>query len=151
LFRVVGARADLQIRPGLSIPGSELVETASRSSGPGGQHVNKTNTRVTLRWSVTESEALSAQQRRRLLRRLAARLTRRLQLVVHAGRFRSRARNRQLARERLAELVRDALRTRPARVPTRPSRAARERARDAKRRHSAVKRARGRVREENET
>jgi ribosome-associated protein len=146
LFRVVGARADLQIRPGLSIPGSELVETASRSSGPGGQHVNKTNTRVTLRWSVPESEALSAQQRRRLLRRLAARLTRRLQLVVHAGRFRSRARNRQLARERLAELVRDALRTRRARVPTRPSRAARERTRADKQRRSAVKRGRGRVR-----
>jgi ribosome-associated protein len=142
----MGARDDLEIRPGLRIPGSELTETASRASGPGGQHINKTNTRVTLRWSVAESEALSAQQRRRLLRRLAQRLTRRQQLVVHASRFRSRARNRQLARERLAELVRDALRTRRARVPTSPSRAARERTRADKRRRSAVKRTRGRVR-----
>jgi ribosome-associated protein len=142
----MGARDDLQICPGLRIPGSELTETASRASGPGGQHVNKTNTRVTLRWSVAESEALSAPQRRRLLRRLAPRLTRRQHLVVHASRFRSRARNRQLARERLVELVRDALRTRRARVPTRPSRAARERTRAAKQRRSAVKRTRGRVR-----
>ncbi len=147
----MGAREDLPIRPGLSIPGSELKETASRSSGPGGQHVNKTSTRVTLRWSVAESQALSGQQRRRLLRRLAPRLTRRLQLVVHAGRFRSRARNRQLARERLAELVRDALRARRARVPTRPSRAARERARGAKQRRSAVKRGRAPVRADTET
>lgn len=147
----MGARRDLQIRTGLSIPGSELKETASRSSGPGGQHVNKTNTRVTLRWSVAESEALSPQQRRRLLRRLAPRLTRRLQLVVHAGRFRSRARNRQLARERLVELVREALRTRRTRVATRPSRAARERTRAVKQRRSAVKRVRGRVRGDSET
>ena len=147
----MGARRSLQIRTGLSIPGSELKETASRSSGPGGQHVNKTSTRVTLRWSVAESEALSPQQRRRLLRRLAPRLTRRLQLVVHSGRFRSQARNRQLARERLVELVREALRTRRTRVATRPSRAARERTRTVKQRRSAVKRARGRVRGDSET
>ena len=147
----MGARRDLPIRSGLSIPGSELKEAASRSSGPGGQHVNKSSTRVTLRWSIPESEALSAQQRRRLLRRLAPRLTRRQQLVVHAGRFRSRARNRQLARERLAELVREALRIRRARVATRPSRGARERTRALKQRHSAVKRTRGRVREDSET
>jgi ribosome-associated protein len=147
----MATRGDLRIRSDLTLPAAELRETASRSSGPGGQHVNKTNTRVTLRWSVAESEALTAAQRRRLLRRLAGRLTRRDALVVHAGRFRSRARNRELARARLAELVRDALETRRARVATAPSRAARARTREAKQRRAALKRTRGRVRADAES
>ncbi|MDH5306979.1 MAG: alternative ribosome rescue aminoacyl-tRNA hydrolase ArfB [Myxococcales bacterium] len=151
MFRSMRAHDDLPIRPGLLIPSGELRETASRSGGPGGQHVNKTSTRVTLRWSVAESEALTPGQRQRLLQRLAGRLTRRGQLVVHAGRFRSRARNRVLARERLAELVRDALRARRLRIPTAPSRAAHERALRAKKRRAALKRGRQRVRGENDT
>jgi ribosome-associated protein len=91
---------------------------------------------------------LSDGQRERLLARLASRLTQRGHLVVHAQRFRSRGRNRDLARERLAELVDDALRTRAPRVATRPSRAQRARRLDAKRRRSAVKRARGRPRDD---
>lgn len=134
------------MRHDLTIPAAEIHEAASRSSGPGGQHVNKSNTRVTLRWSVAESSALTPLQRRRLLQRLEGRLTQRGHLVVHAGRHRSRARNRELARERLAELVTEALRSRASRVPTRPGAAARRRAIESKRRRSAVKRARGRVR-----
>jgi ribosome-associated protein len=137
---------DLEIRSDLVIPGSELVETASRSRGPGGQHVNKTSTRVTLRWNVAESAVLGEARRSRLLRGLAGRLTVRGQLVVHAGRHRSRARNRELARARLAELVREALRRRRPRLATRPSRAARQRALEAKRRRGAVKRGRGPLR-----
>ncbi len=138
----------LEIQPGLRIPADEIRETASRSSGPGGQHVNKTETRVTLRWNAAKSRVLSQEQRRRLLSRLGSRLTRRGHLVVHAQRFRSRGRNRHLARERMAELVREALHTQRARVPTRPSRAQRARRLEGKRQRSAVKRQRGRPRED---
>lgn len=138
----------LDVRPDLRIPEDELHESASRSSGPGGQHVNKTETRVTLRWSVRDSRALREDQRARLLSQLAGRLTQRGHLVVHAQRTRSRARNRELARERLAELVRDALHAPAERVATRPSRAQRARRLDVKRRRSAVKRTRCRPRED---
>ena len=134
----------LRIRRDLSIPAGELVETASRSGGPGGQHVNKANTRVTLRWNALESRALSAALCRRLATRLAGRLTRSGELIVHARRFRSRARNRELARERLAELVREALARQRPRVATAVSRGARVRRLDAKRQRSSLKRSRGR-------
>jgi ribosome-associated protein len=138
----------LDVRPGLRIPEDELHESASRSSGPGGQHVNKTETRVTLRWNVRDSRALGEAERARLLARLGSRLTRRGHLVVHAQATRSRARNRELARDRLAELVRDALHAPAQRVETAPSRAQRARRLDAKRRRSALKRGRERPREE---
>ncbi len=138
----------LEVRGDLRIPAEEIHESASRSSGPGGQHVNKTETRVTLRWNVVESRVLGEERRSRLLSRLSARITNRGHLVVHAQRFRSRGRNRVLARERMAELVRDALRQRAPRRPTRPSRAGRERRLDAKRRQAARKRGRGRPRED---
>jgi ribosome-associated protein len=134
--------SDLEVRPGLVIPAGEIEESASRSGGPGGQHVNKTSTRVTLRWNVAASRCLDANLRRRLERRLAARLTRSGDLLVHARRHRSRARNRELARQRLAELVREALATRRSRVATRPTRASRQRHREAKRRRGALKRSR---------
>ena len=130
---------DIPVRRGVVIPASEVQETASRSSGPGGQHVNKSNTRVTLRWCLRESSALNPAERIRVEQRLGARLTRAGELIVHAGTHRSRARNRTLARERLAELVRDALRTRAPRVPTRAGIGVRARGRDAKRHHSAKK------------
>ncbi len=138
----------LEVRGDLRIPAEEIHESASRSSGPGGQHVNKTETRVTLRWNVVESRVLGEERRSRLLSRLSARITNRGHLVVHAQRFRSRGRNRVLARERMAELVRDALRQRAPRRPTRPTRAARERRLDAKRRQAVRKRDRGRPRED---
>ena len=134
------------MRRGVVIPASELEETASRSGGPGGQHVNKSNTRVTLRWCLRESSALDPVARRRVEQRLGARVTRAGELIVHAGTHRSRERNRALARERLADLVRSALRTRAPRVPTRAGAGVRARGREDKRRHSAAKRARRRVR-----
>ncbi|TMA32083.1 MAG: aminoacyl-tRNA hydrolase [Deltaproteobacteria bacterium] len=117
---------DIPVRRGIVIPASELEETASRSSGPGGQHVNKSNTRVTLRWRVRESSALDPIARRRVEERLGARVTRAGELIVHAQT--------------------DALRTRAPRVPTRAAAGARARSRAAKRRHSAKKSARRAVR-----
>ncbi len=130
---------DLRVSRGLLIPAAELRESASRSSGPGGQHVNKSSTRVTLRWNIETSRTLSDRQRTRLLSRLARRLTRDGELVIHAGRARSRARNRERARERLAELVSDALATPRKRLATRPSASARTRRLQQKKRRSAIK------------
>jgi ribosome-associated protein len=136
---------DLEIRRGLIVPGGEIREAASRAGGPGGQHVNKASTRVTLRWNVRRSAALDERQRARVLERLAPRLTRSGDLVVHADSARSRTRNREAARARLAELVADALRVSRRRVATRPSRAARARRVEEKRQRSGIKRTRGRI------
>lgn len=138
---------DLQIAPWFTIPEGEIAEAASRASGPGGQHVNTTNTRVTLRWNVARSVAPNPEQRQRLLERLAPRLTTSGELVVHSDRRRSRARNRDAARERIRQLVREALHEDPERRPTRPSRSSKARIRKAKTLRSVVKRGRGRVRE----
>lgn len=133
---------DLEIRPGLVIPAAELQEAASRSGGPGGQHVNKTSTRVSLRWNAISSEVLTETLRRRLLRRLESRLTRSGDLLVHARQQRSRTRNRELARERLAELVREGLASPRQRVATRATRGSKKRRLDTKRQRGALKKGR---------
>jgi len=135
----------LEVGPDLRIPEEELVLQMSRASGPGGQKVNKTSSRVTLRWRVATSIALSERQRARLLARLASRLTREGELVLHAQRSRSQTANREQARARLLELVRDALIERAPRRPTAPTRGSRERTRAEKRQRSARKRQRARV------
>lgn len=133
---------DLRIHTRLTIPDDELKEVTSRSGGPGGQHVNKTSTRVTLRWNVRTSAALSEGQRERLLRRLASRLNSRGELLVHASDTRSQSRNRECARERLARIVAEGLATRRKRVATKPSAGSRARRLEAKQRRSDVKRRR---------
>jgi ribosome-associated protein len=136
---------DLVLRPGrglpdgLVVPSAELIERFSRSSGPGGQGVNTTDSRVELRWDVAHSTAVSDEQRGRLLDRLSSRLVDGV-VTIAASEHRSQFQNRQAARARLAALLRDALEPpSPARRPTRPSRAAQQRRVDAKRRRSEVK------------
>ncbi len=138
--------ADAGVRAGpVFVPEAELVERFSHSSGPGGQSVNTSDTRVELRWDVANSAALTDIQRARLLDRLGGRLVGGI-LVVTASEFRSQWRNRQAARARLSALVAEGLRPPPAaRRPTRPSRAARERRLSGKKRRGEVKRGRGRV------
>jgi len=131
--------ADLRVSRGLVIPAGELHATASRSSGPGGQHVNKSSTRVTLRWNIEASEVLSDRQRALLLSRLAHRLTRGGELILHAGRARSRTRNLENARERLSEIVSRGLATTRKRIATRASASARKRRVEQKKRRSSVK------------
>ena len=134
---------DLRIHRGLVIPASELSESVSRSSGPGGQHVNKTSTRVTLRWNVQHSEVLSDRQRSRLLSRLRSRLTSDGELILHAG-SRSQARNRESVRERLTDLVRDALAPRRTRIASKPSKRSVSRNIASSKRRSDLKRGRRR-------
>ena len=137
-------RADHPLPGGNRIPSDEIEELASRAGGPGGQHVNKTNTRVSLRWDLRGSRGLSAAARVQLLDRLRSRLSREGVLVVHADRNRSRERNREAAHARLRELVEQALRRDAPRQSTRPPRGSVQRRLDAKRQRSAVKRQRRR-------
>ena len=137
--------SDLVLRParglpdGLIVPDAELVERFSRSSGPGGQSVNTTDSRVELRWDVAASGALGDEQRARLLDRLGTRLVDGV-MTVTASEHRSQLQNRAAARARLAALITDALAPPPpARRATRPSRAARERRLQAKRARSETK------------
>jgi ribosome-associated protein len=130
---------------GLVIPAVELVERFSRSSGPGGQSVNTTDSRVELEYDAAASPVLTDIQRRRVLARLEARLTDG-RLVVVATEHRSQHRNRVAARERLAELLRVALAPPPpARRPTRPSRSAQRRRLEAKKQRGRTKALRRRV------
>jgi len=135
---------DLVVSRELTIPGDELIVVTSRSGGPGGQNVNKVETRVTLRWSLTGSRALGVAQRERLLTRLASRLTTDGELVLHVDESRSQARNRLLARLRLAEVVRAALIVPRKRRATKPTRASQQRRVAGKQRRSEIKRGRGR-------
>jgi ribosome-associated protein len=130
----------LAVNESLSIPRSELDVRVSRSSGAGGQHVNKTSSRVEIFWSVAGSRALSDEQRSRLQDKLASRLTTEGSIRVVASDMRSQSRNRELAEERLADLVRRALIIPRKRRATKPTRAAKEARLDSKKRHSSKKR-----------
>jgi ribosome-associated protein len=130
---------------GLTVPGADLVERFSRSSGPGGQGVNTSDSRVELEVDVTALQGLGASQRTRLLAALEPRLVDGRLLVVAASEHRQQRRNRVAARERMAELLRDALAPPPpARRKTRPTRGSTERRLATKRRRSDVKAARSR-------
>ncbi|MHB2024444.1 MAG: alternative ribosome rescue aminoacyl-tRNA hydrolase ArfB [Mycobacteriales bacterium] len=134
----------IALRPGLTIPDRELDWAFSRSSGPGGQHVNTSDTRVSLSFDVAQSSALDGAARELIMHRLARRLVNG-RLTVTASEYRSQWRNREAAANRLAALLGEALR--PAglpRHPTRPTRASRERRLEAKRRHGQLKAARRR-------
>jgi len=122
-----------------TVPLDEIEFRASRSSGPGGQHVNTASTRVEARWNVVESAALTDPQRRRLLDKLGSRIDSNGVLRVVAGERRSQLRNRDAAVERLNRLVQRALHTPKLRKKTKPSRAATEKRIEQKRRRGAQK------------
>jgi ribosome-associated protein len=123
----------IQVAEGTVIPLEEIQFRASRSSGPGGQHANVTASRIEAVFDVEASEALSAEQRGLLIRKLGGRVT------AVAQDARSQARNRELALERLRQKLEAGLRRPKPRRPTRPSRAARERRLQQKRQRSQRK------------
>ena len=138
---------DLQVPPGpglpqgLVVPAVELVERFSKSPGPGGQSVNTTDSRVELEYDVTASAVLTDTQRTRALRRWPEG-----RVSIAASEHRSQHRNRVAARERLAELLREALAPPPPpRRPTKPSRGSKERRLRAKKERGQTKALRGRV------
>jgi ribosome-associated protein len=136
----------LEITPDLRLPLSELDYQASRSGGPGGQHVNTSSTRIEVWWDVARSPTLSEAQRAQVLERLRSRLdsTGRLRLVSSGSR--SQLRNREDVTERLRSVVAGALAVRKRRKPTRPSRAAKAARLEAKRRRAMTKERRRSVR-----
>ncbi len=135
---------DLEVSSGLTIRAAELSWRFSRSSGPGGQHVNTSDSRVQLRWDIARSDALTDDQRATLLSRLDRRLVDGA-VTVTVSQERSQLRNREIALETLAELVRDAFAPPgPARRPTRPTRGSTRRHLAAKQKRSATKQQRRR-------
>jgi ribosome-associated protein len=134
----------LRITPQVTIPLEELRFRFSRSSGPGGQHVNRVETRVELLFDVGRSPSLGAAEKAQLLERLKSYIDKDGVLHLIASSSRSQWRNRQEAIARFQGLLTRALRPRKARRPTRPSRAAQERRLRAKQARSARKRSRQR-------
>jgi ribosome-associated protein len=131
---------DLRVNSRLVIPAGELRERFSRSSGPGGQSVNTTDSRVELSFDVARSPSLPEREKERALAALAARLTDGV-ITVAAEAERSQLMNREAARARLAALLRQAVAPPPPpRVPTKPTRGARERRLTQKRRRASTKR-----------
>jgi ribosome-associated protein len=128
----------LHVRRGLDLPLSEITWRATTSGGPGGQHANRTLSRVEVEFDVGASSVLGPRQRQRLLDRVGP------VVRASAAETRSQARNRQLALERLASRIDAALRVEPPRRPTRPTKSSQVRRVEAKRRRSEVKRRRRR-------
>jgi ribosome-associated protein len=130
---------DLEVVPGFTIPAAELVWKFSRSSGPGGQHVNTSDSRVQLTWSVIDSLVVGDDERAALMERFSGSVT------VTVSEQRSQLRNREIALENLATLLRDALAPPPPpRRPTRPTRGSARRHLAAKKQRSEIKQRRQR-------
>ena len=124
-----------QIEGDIRIPSSEISFTSSRSSGPGGQHVNKVSTRVTLLFNVTASPSLTGAQKERLQQLMGTRISQAGVLQINSQEYRSQSRNRQAALDRFVRLLREALRKpKPRRPTTKPRRAKEERLQKKKQR-----------------
>jgi ribosome-associated protein len=134
----------IEVTPALRIPRGELVFRATRSGGPGGQHVNTSSTRIELTWDVAGSLSLADDTRAWLLQRLATRLDSSGQLRLVAQDERSQLRNREAALERFRELVARALVVPRKRKATKPSKAAKRARLDDKKHRGAIKKERRR-------
>jgi ribosome-associated protein len=132
----------IQVTPTIQIDEQELQETFIRSSGPGGQNVNKVATAVQLRFDVARSPSLSPDVRERLLRLGGKRVTEAGVLMIDARRFRTQERNRQDARERLVALIRKAAERPKSRRKTRPTAGSIKRRLESKHHRARVKQTR---------
>lgn len=135
--------ADIIINDRITVPAAELSYTASRSSGPGGQHVNTADTRIQVRWNLKQSQAFSETEKARLRRALRSRLTESGDLILACDGHRSQRRNREEVTQRLAAIIRANLRPPKPRKKTKPTRASKERRLEDKRRRSRLKKSRG--------
>jgi ribosome-associated protein len=138
---------DLKIINSVSIPTSELRFRFSRSSGPGGQHAQKSSTRVELLFDVNNSPSLTEEHRERVQKRLAQYIDSKGLLHLAAESERSQLRNREQVVDRFQSLMRSALKRRKRRKPTKPTAASKEKRLKAKRRRSEKKKTRGSVRD----
>ena len=138
----------ISVNRNIIIPNAELTESFVRSTGPGGQNVNKVATKVELRWTPATSSALSDAQKTYLAQRLAHRIIESGELIVSCDEHRTQGRNRDEARDKLALLVRQALVRPKKRRPTKPSRASIKRRLDGKKRRSSTKKNRAKARQD---
>lgn len=129
-----------------SLPYSEFVFSFVRSSGPGGQNVNKVNSKAVLRWNIQQTVCFSPDEHHRILRKLAPRLTNEGDLVVMSDRFRDQKQNKDDCVEKLAALVEEALHIPKARKKTKPTHGSRRRKLEGKTREGEKKKLRGKVR-----
>lgn len=132
----------IRVTPTVVIPRSELVVRATRSGGPGGQHVNTSSTRIEITWDVTRTRALTEEDRARVVERLGARVSEEGAVRVVASDSRSQRQNRERAEARLSDLIRRALAVPKARKRTRVPRGAVEARLQGKRHHQERKRQR---------
>ena len=135
-------KQDVPVKNGIVIPGHEIEIATSRAGGPGGQHVNKTESRITLRWNVKNTVALNDIQKERVLENLQSRLTSDGDLIIHSSASRSQQQNKQAAFDLLAQIVRKALYVPKRRMKTRVPKSAKEAALRAKAHRSQIKKMR---------
>lgn len=135
----------VEVTKSLSIPLRELQFSYSRSGGPGGQKVNKSNSKVTLRWSIEKSRALSDAQRKRLYSMLEYRLSECGEIVIQSDRYRDRGRNTADCVQKLTVLVKKALARPKKRIATKPSKASREKRLESKKQRSETKKGRRKI------
>lgn len=133
---------DLFIKDTLSIPEHELLITTSRSGGPGGQHANKTNTRITVRWNITHSQILSDEQKKRITEKLQHQITETGDIIVHNSSSRSQLHNKKAALQDLATKIKKALHIPKKRMKTRIPKAIQETRLQEKRKRGEIKRQR---------
>jgi len=133
---------DLIIKNGITIPSHELEITASRAGGPGGQHVNKTSTKITVRWNVNTTSALNEIQKERVLQNLHGQLTSNGDLLVHNRTSRSQQQNRKNALDDLAKRIRKALHVPKKRMKTKTPKKVKEARLHAKKQRSELKKMR---------
>ena len=135
----------IDLQNGILINEDELDFTFSRSSGPGGQNVNKVNTRVTVLFNVTNNRALSQPQKKRILTKLATRADKNGVIRVVSQKFRTQKANRNAAVERLTDLINDALKKKPPRKKTKIPLKAKQKRLEEKRKRSLIKKQRAKI------
>lgn len=133
---------NLPVHNGITVPENELEITTSRSGGAGGQHVNKTNSRITVRWNIATTTALTDEQKQRVLEKLRHRLTENNELIIHHSSSRSQQQNKLLALKQLAHELQRALHVPKKRTKTRISAATKEARLHKKSERSALKKLR---------
>jgi ribosome-associated protein len=132
-------KADLFIKHNITIPEHELEITTSRSGGAGGQHVNKTDTRITVRWNIKTTTALTDEQKQYVLEKLQSRVTEDGDIIVHNSESRSQAQNKKNAFNNLASIVRNALHVPKKRIATKIPKALKEARLKTKAHRSTIK------------
>lgn len=132
----------IHVKNGITIPLHEIEITASRAGGPGGQHVNKTSTRITVRWNVKTTHALTPEQKERVLEKLASILTAEGDLIINASSSRSQDQNKRAALESLADRIRRALIVPKKRMKSGVPKGVKEKRLQSKKMRSEVKRMR---------